>query len=55
MIAACAKPKAELSVSKTQIRKGESIAVNWQTSNTNEVFLNGQMVSKRGTQVFQPE
>jgi peptidoglycan-associated lipoprotein len=54
MIAACAKPKAELSVSKTQIRQGESVSVNWTTQNAKDVTLNGQKVAKTGTQVLQP-
>jgi peptidoglycan-associated lipoprotein len=52
--AACAKPKAELSVSKTQIKQGESVSVNWKTENAKDVSLNGQNVAKTGTQVYQP-
>lgn len=55
MISACAKPKAELSVSKMQIHQGETVSVNWKTTNAKEVILNGQPVSKIGTQVFQPD
>lgn len=54
VFSACAKPKAELSVSKTQIKQGESVSVNWQTKNAKEVLLNGQKVGNSGTQVFQP-
>jgi peptidoglycan-associated lipoprotein len=54
LVAACAKPKAELSVSKTQIKQGESVSVNWTTQNAKEVTLNGQKVAKTGTEVFQP-
>src|SRR5688572_13643564 len=53
-LTACAKPKAELSVSKTQIKQGESVSVNWQTVNAKEVILNGEKVSNSGTKLFQP-
>ncbi|MCS6885589.1 MAG: OmpA family protein [Acidobacteriota bacterium] len=51
---ACAKPKVELSVSKSQIVQGESVAVNWKTQAAKEVLLNGEKVAKSGTQLFQP-
>lgn len=54
LFGACAKPKAELSVSKTRITQGESVSVNWKTENAKEVVLNGEKVSKTGTQLFQP-
>src|SRR5687767_2007471 len=54
LTAACAKPKVELSVSKTQIKQGESVSVNWTSQNAKDVKLNGQNVTKTGTQVFQP-
>lgn len=53
-LTACAKPKAELSVSKAQIKQGESVSVNWQTTNAKEVILNGERVSNSGTKLFQP-
>jgi peptidoglycan-associated lipoprotein len=52
---ACAKPKVELSVSKSQIKQGESVSVNWKSQNSKEVLLNNQAVAKTGTQVFQPD
>lgn len=55
-ISACAKPpKAELSVSKTQIKQGESVSVNWKTLNAKETVLNGEKVSQTGTKLFQPD
>src|SRR5262249_6615473 len=52
--AACAKPKAQLSVSKSEIHSGESVSVNWQTTNAKQVLLNGKEVAKTGTEVLQP-
>jgi peptidoglycan-associated lipoprotein len=54
MVAACAKPKVELAVSKTKIQQGESVSVNWTSKDAKEVTLNGGKVAKTGTQVFQP-
>jgi peptidoglycan-associated lipoprotein len=53
-LAACAKPKAELMVSRTQIKQGESVSLNWKTMNAKEVLLNGEKVGKTGSQVAQP-
>lgn len=53
--AACAKPpKAELTVSKNQIKQGESVSVNWKTENAKEILLNGKAVAKTGTEVYTP-
>ncbi|MEW6734001.1 MAG: OmpA family protein [Acidobacteriota bacterium] len=54
MSAACAKPKVELSVSKNQIKQGESVSVNWTSKDAKEITLNGESVSKSGTKSFQP-
>src|ERR1043166_9247388 len=53
-MSACSKPKVELSVSKNQIKQGDSVSVNWKSQSSNDVTLNGQKVAKNGTQVFQP-
>lgn len=51
----CAKPpKAQLTVSKNQIKQGESVSVEWKTENAKEISLNGKTVSKAGTQVETP-
>lgn len=51
----CAKsPKAQLIVSKNQIKQGESVSVEWNTKNAKEVLLNGKTVAKAGTQVELP-
>ncbi|MBI4852116.1 MAG: OmpA family protein [Acidobacteria bacterium] len=52
---ACAKPpKAQLTVSKNQIRQGESVSVEWKTQNAKEVLLNGKKVGTNGTEVYTP-
>lgn len=53
-ITGCAKPKVELSVSKSQVKQGESVSLTWKTQNSNEVLLNGETVAKTGAQVVQP-
>lgn len=51
----CAKPpKAQLTVSKNQIKQGESVSVEWKTENAKEISLNGKSVAKAGTQVETP-
>src|ERR1051326_1121288 len=51
---ACAKPKVALTLSKTEIKQGDSVSVNWKSENAKEVDLNGEKVAKTGTQTFQP-
>lgn len=52
---ACAKPpKAQLTVSKNQIKQGESVSVEWKTQNAKEILLNGKKVGTNGTEVFTP-
>jgi peptidoglycan-associated lipoprotein len=52
---ACAKPpKAQLTVSKNQIKQGESVSVKWETQNAKEILLNGQKVGSNGTEVYSP-
>lgn len=52
---ACAKPpKAQLTVSKNQIKQGESVSVEWKTQNAKEILLNGKKVGSNGTEVYTP-
>ncbi len=52
---ACAKPpKAQLTVSKNQIKQGESVSVEWKTQNAKEILLNGKKVGTNGTEVYTP-
>jgi peptidoglycan-associated lipoprotein len=45
---ACAKPTANLTVSKNDIKSGEAVTVKWETKNAKQITLNGEKVDKVG-------
>jgi outer membrane protein OmpA-like peptidoglycan-associated protein len=52
---ACAKPKVQLQVSRSNIQQGEDVNVTWTSKDAKSVTINGQAVDKTGSKKFNPD
>lgn len=55
LLAACAKPKVQLSVNRDRVQQGEDVRVSWTSKDAKAVTINGEKVDKTGTKVFVPD
>lgn len=54
-LAACAKPKVQLSVNRDRVQQGEDVRVSWTSKDAKAVTINGETVDKVGTKVYVPD